>query len=69
MAKDDAAEPGPGQSMDLAIEYGFEKDQRVLVVLVEHWSDADKLDLLRTARYYLDLCRRFPGHQILPWPW
>ena len=33
---------------------------------MEHWSSADKLDLLRTARYYLDLCRRFPLDEVLP---
>jgi hypothetical protein len=66
VSKDDAAEPGPGQAMDLAIRYTFERNRGVLLVLVEHWSDADKLDLLRTARYYLDLCRRFPDDEILP---
>jgi hypothetical protein len=66
VSKDDAAEPGPGQTMDLAIRYVFADGQGVLFVLVEHWSSADKLDLLRTARYYLDLCRRFPQDEILP---
>ena len=66
VSKDDAAEPGPGQAMDLAIRYVFADGQGVLFVLVEHWSSADKLDLLRTARYYLDLCRRFPQDEILP---
>lgn len=66
VAKDDVAEPGPGQAMDLAIRYVFADGRGVLFVLVEHWSSADKLDLLRTARYYLDLCRRFPQDEILP---
>jgi len=66
VAKDDAAEPGPGQAMDLALRFGYAEGPGLLVVLVEHWSSADKLDLLRTARYYLDLCRRFPGDEILP---
>lgn len=66
VAKDDAAEPGPGQAMDLAIRYRFSNHEAVILVLVEHWSSADKLDLLRTARYYLDLCRRFPEEAILP---
>jgi len=66
VAKDDSAEPGPGQAMDLAIRYVFSDGQGILFVLVEHWSSADKLDLLRTARYYLDLCRRFPQDEILP---
>ncbi|HXP90098.1 MAG TPA: hypothetical protein VN931_04105 [Fibrobacteria bacterium] len=53
-------------AMDLAIRYVFADGKGVLFVLVEHWSSAGKLDLLRTARYYLDLCRRFPADEILP---
>ena len=66
VTKDDTAEQGPGMAMDLAIRYVFADGQGVLFVLVEHWSDARRLDLLRTARYYLDLCRRFPSDEILP---
>ena len=66
VAKDDVAQPGPGQSMDLAIRYRFGDGKAAILVLVEHWSDAGKLDLLRTASYFLDLCRRFPGEEILP---
>lgn len=66
VAKDDVAEPGPGMAMDLAIRYVFADGRGVLFVLVEHWSSANKLELLRTARYYLDLCRRFPSDEILP---
>jgi len=66
VSKDDTKEPGPGMAMDLAIRYVFADGQGVLFVLVEHWSSAGKLDLLRTARYYLELCRRFPMDEILP---
>jgi hypothetical protein len=66
VAKDDVAEPGPGQAMDLALRFEYHEGPGLLVVLVEHWSSADKLDLLRTARYYLDLCRRFPLDEVLP---
>ena len=66
VTKDDTAEQGPGMAMDLAIRYVFADGLGVLFVLVEHWSDARRLDLLRTARYYLDLCRRFPSDEILP---
>jgi hypothetical protein len=66
VGKDDVAEPGPGQSMDLAIRYRFGDEEAAILVLVEHWSDAGKLDLLRTARYFLELLRRFPGETILP---
>ncbi|MBK8801863.1 MAG: hypothetical protein IPN71_07375 [Fibrobacteres bacterium] len=66
VVKEDVAEPGPGQAMDLAVRYAFASGTGVLILLVEHWSDATRLDLLRTARYYLDLCRRFPDDEILP---
>jgi len=66
VGKEDVAEPGPGQSMDLAIRYRFRDGDTAILVLVEHWSDAGKLDLLRTARYFLELLRRFPGESILP---
>jgi len=66
VAKDDTAEPGPGQAMDLALRFEYPEGPALLVVLVEHWSSACKLDLLRTARYYLDLCRRFPRDEVLP---
>lgn len=66
VGKEDVAEPGPGQAMDLAIRYQFQDGTSTILVLVEHWSDAGKLDLLRTARYFLDLLRRFPGETILP---
>src|SRR5664279_5525218 len=62
--KDDTAQPGPGQAMDLAIRFAFGDGHGLIVVLVEHWSSADRLDLLRTARYYIDLCRRFPDDGI-----
>jgi hypothetical protein len=65
VVKEDVAEPGPGQAMDLAIRYGFGDGRHMVFVLVEHWSSADKLDLLRTARYYLDLCRRFVEEEVV----
>jgi len=49
-----------------ALRFEYSDGQALLVVLVEHWSSASKLDLLRTARYYLDLCRRFPTDEVLP---
>ena len=66
VARDDTAESGPGMAMDLVIRYEFGDGQGLVMFLVEHWSDSTKLDLLRTARYYVDLCRRFPGEDILP---
>lgn len=66
VAKEDVAQPGPGQSMDMAIRYRFRDGSRAILLLVEHWSDAGKLDLLRTATYYLDLVKRFPDEVVLP---
>lgn len=66
VAKEDVAQPGPGQSMDMAIRYRFRDRSSTILLLVEHWSDAAKLDLLRTAAYFLDLARRFPNETILP---
>lgn len=55
-----------GLVMDLNIEYGFADGPSLLLVLVEHWSTARSIDLIRTAQYYLDLASRFPGHEIVP---
>lgn len=52
--------------MDLNIEYGFPQGEPMLLVLVEHWSTARSVDLIRTAQYYLDLASRFPKHEIVP---
>lgn len=66
VSKDITSEPGTGMAMDLAIRYQFASGPAVVIVLIEHWSSASRLDLLRTARYYLDLCRRFPHDDIIP---
>lgn len=55
-----------GLVMDLNIEYHFQEGAPLLLVLVEHWSTARSVDLVRTAQYYLDLASRFPDHEIVP---
>lgn len=55
-----------GYVMDLNIEYAFAEGPPLLLVLVEHWSTARSLDLVRTAQYYLDLTGRFPDAEIVP---
>lgn len=55
-----------GLVMDLNIEFEFSNAPPLLLVLVEHWSTARSVDLLRTAQYFLDLSSRFPEHQIVP---
>jgi hypothetical protein len=57
---------GKGFTMDLSIRYEFVSGHPVLLVLVEHWSNARNMDLVRTAHYYLDLLGRFPGDEIVP---
>ncbi len=55
-----------GMVMDLNIEYTFAQGQPLLLVLVEHWSTARSIDLVRTAQYYLDLTGRFPSMEVVP---
>lgn len=55
-----------GLVMDLNMEFRFQDGPPLLLVLVEHWSSARSVDLLRTAQYFLDLSSRFPDHQIVP---
>ncbi|MEN9353290.1 MAG: hypothetical protein RL318_615 [Fibrobacterota bacterium] len=57
---------GKGFVMDLTIRYLFPEAASLLLVLVEHWSEARSMDLVRTAHYYLDLMERFPGEAIVP---
>lgn len=55
-----------GYVMDLNIRYAFAKRSVVLVVLIEHWSTAQSVNLHRTAHYYLDLLERFPNDEVVP---
>jgi len=57
---------GKGYLMDLNIRYEFSNGASVLLILVEHWSEARRVDLVRTAHYYLDLMERFPEDEIVP---
>lgn len=57
---------GKGYVMDLCIRYEFAEGSPILLVLVEHWSQARSMDLIRTAHYYLDLMERYPGEEIIP---
>jgi hypothetical protein len=57
---------GKGYLMDLNIRYEFPNGASILLILVEHWSEARRVDLVRTAHYYLDLMERFPEDEIVP---
>ena len=51
---------------DIAVCYSFGKNRRVVLVLIEHWSDKAKFDIHRFAQYTIDLSKRFPEAEILP---
>ena len=51
---------------DIAVSYTFPSKNRVVLALVEHWSDKAKFDIYRFAHYLIDLVHRFPNAEILP---
>ena len=51
---------------DIAVEYTFAENRKLVLVLIEHWSDKSKFDIHRLAHYLVDLSKRFPEHEILP---
>jgi len=51
---------------DMAITFTFEKGEKVILLLVEHWSDKAKFDIHRFAHYLIDLSKRFPKTDIFP---
>ena len=51
---------------DIAVCYTFGDKRRVVLVLIEHWSDRAKFDIHRFAHYIIDLSKRFPEAEILP---
>ncbi len=51
---------------DMAITFTFENGKKVILVLVEHWSDKAKFDIHRFAHYLIDLSKRFPKTDIFP---
>jgi hypothetical protein len=51
---------------DIAVTYTFGDSKRVILVLIEHWSDKSKFDIYRFAHYVIDLARKFSDVEILP---
>ena len=51
---------------DMAITFTFEKGEKVILLLVEHWSNKAKFDIHRFAHYLIDLSKRFPKTDIFP---
>lgn len=52
--------------MDLAIRFRYADGRSLGILLVEHWSDARKVDLRRVLRYLAELATRHPDLPILP---
>lgn len=52
--------------MDLAIRFRYADGSTLAILLIEHWSDASKVDLHRVLRYLAELSLRHPGMPILP---
>lgn len=55
-----------GRHMDCAIRFRWTDGRQAAVLLVEHWSDATRVDLARVLRYVGELAARLPGLPILP---
>lgn len=51
---------------DIAVTYTFKNNKRIVVVLIEHWSDKSKFDIYRFSHYFIDIANRFPDAEILP---
>ena len=51
---------------DIAVTYTFGDSKRIILVLIEHWSDKSKFDIYRFAHYVIDLARKFHDVEILP---
>ena len=52
--------------LDVALRCDFAEGEPAFILLVEHWSDAYKVCLDRTAFYYTGLRLRHEGAEILP---
>jgi hypothetical protein len=51
---------------DIAVTYTFASGRKLVLLLIEHWSDNSKFDIHRFAHYLIDLNRRNPESDILP---
>ena len=51
---------------DIAIIYEFKNGKRLVLSLIEHWSDKSKFDIHRFAHYLIDLDFQFPDCEKLP---
>ena len=56
----------PKKINDIAIIYEFHNGKKVVLTLVEHWSDKSKFNIHRFAHYLIDLDYQFPDYEKLP---
>ena len=45
----------PRRTNDIPVIYTFEGGEKVVLTLIEHWSDKSQFDIYRFAQYILDL--------------
>jgi hypothetical protein len=51
---------------DIAVVYSFAGGKKLVLLLIEHWSDKSKFDIYRLAHYLIDIAGRYPEAEILP---
>ncbi|MCP4133956.1 MAG: hypothetical protein GY754_23500 [bacterium] len=56
----------PKRINDIAILYEFKGGEKVVLPLVEHWSDKNQFDIHRLAHYMIDLDKRYPDYEKCP---
>ncbi|MCP4129995.1 MAG: hypothetical protein GY754_03155 [bacterium] len=56
----------PKMINDIAILFEFQGGEKVVLSLVEHWSDKYQFDIHRLAKYLIDLDKQYPGYEKIP---
>ncbi|MCP4131694.1 MAG: hypothetical protein GY754_12010 [bacterium] len=56
----------PKRINDIVVQYEFSGGEKVVLALIEHWSDKSRFDIHRFAHYLIDLDKRFPGCEKYP---
>ena len=51
---------------DIVVIYKFSKKKKVVLSLIEHWSDKSGFDIHRFAHYLINLDYQFPGYEKMP---
>ena len=56
----------PDRFLDVALLATWSDGSQAVIVLIEHWSEARKIDLRRVLWYVADLALRYPKAVVLP---